>query len=144
MFTNLTLGTAMIALTVVTHTLGLIAITRVMSAMIRYLRLHAHNTGKTIAMVSTVLSLFLVHTVEVWSWAVGLLAVGALGTFDEALYFSTVTFSTLGYGDLIPAPEWRLFGALEGVNGFLLIGWSTAYLVSASTRYGPFRIGEHF
>jgi hypothetical protein len=144
MLTNLSLGTAMIALTVVTHTLGLIAITRVMGAMIRYLRLHAHNAGKTIAMVSTVLSLFLVHTVEVWSWAVALLAVGALGTFDEALYFSTVTFSTVGYGDLILMPEWRLFGALEGVNGFLLIGWSTAYLVSASTRYGPFRIGEHF
>jgi hypothetical protein len=63
---------------------------------------------------------------------------------ESSLYFSTETFSTLGYGDITPLPRWRLFAALEAVNGFLLIGWSTAYLVAASTRHGPFRIGEHF
>ncbi len=144
MLTNLVLGSAMISLTVVTHTLGLIVITKSMGFMIRWLRLHTHGVGKTIAMVTTVLALFLVHTVEVWTWALVFVLIGALGAFDEALYFSTVTFSTLGYGDVTLMPEWRLLGALEGVNGFLLIGWSTAYLVSASTRYGPFRIGEHF
>ena len=34
--------------------------------------------------------------------------------------------------------------ALEAINGFILLGWSTAYLVAASTRHGPFRLGEHF
>jgi hypothetical protein len=44
----------------------------------------------------------------------------------------------------VPAQEWRLLASLEGINGFLLIGWSTAYLVAASTRIGPFKSGEHF
>src|SRR4029079_14139495 len=100
MLTNLELGTALIALTVVTHTIGLVFITKSMRFMIRWLRLHTHVVGKTIAMVSTVLALFLLHTVEVWTWAVILVLVGALGAFAEALYFSTVTFSTLGYGDV--------------------------------------------
>ena len=144
MLFDLFLGSLMISLTVVTHTVGLIVITKTIGQLIGYLRLHAHGLGKTIAMVSTVLSLFLLHTVEVWAWALAFITVGAIGGFEQALYFSTVTFSTLGYGDITLASEWRLFGAMEGVNGFLLIGWSTAYLVAASTRHGPFRIGEHF
>jgi Ion channel len=141
---NLFVGSVMIVLTVMTHTLGLILITRSMALTIGWLRLHAHSLGKIIAMVSTVLSLFFLHTVEVWIWAIGFLGLGAIGGFEPALYFSTVTFSTLGYGDVTLSPQWRLFGALEAVNGFLLIGRSTAYLVAASTRHGPFRLGEHF
>ena len=49
-----------------------------------------------------------------------------------------MSFSTLGAQDVVPAPAWELFGSIEGVNGFLLIGWSTAYLIPAWTRYGPF------
>lgn len=51
-----------------------------------------------------------------------------LTTFDNALYFSLVSFTTVGYGDItLPAP-WRLLGALEAMNGILLFGWSTASL----------------
>ncbi len=96
------------------------------------------------AMVTVVLGLFIILTVEVWLWAICYLAVGAFHDFETALYFSTVTFSTLGFGDVLPAERWRLLSALEAVNGFLVIGWSTAYLVAASTRVGPFRSGEHF
>ncbi|MNT82286.1 voltage-gated potassium channel [compost metagenome] len=70
--------------------------------------------------------------------------IGFFDSFEIALYFSTVTFSTIGYGDVIPHPEWRLLAGMEGVDGFLLIGWSTAYLVAAGIRVGPFRSGEHF
>jgi hypothetical protein len=141
---NLALGSMMISATVIIHTLGLVALSHAMTRIVRWFRLHRHGLGRTVAMVTTVLGLFAVHTVEVWLWAAAYFWLGALSHFATALYFSTVTFSTLGYGDVILAPEWRLFGSLEGVNGFLLIGWSTAYLVAASTRYGPFRTGEHF
>jgi hypothetical protein len=66
-----------------------------------------------------------------------------LGGFEDALYLSTTMFSTVG-SQIAVAPEWRLFASLESVNGFILIGWSIAYLVGASTRHGPFRQGEHF
>ena len=62
----------------------------------------------------------------------------------EALIFSTLSFSTLGAEPISATAEWQLFGSFEGVNGFLLIGWSTAYLIPAWTRYGPFHEDRGF
>ncbi len=143
MLANLAAGTVVIAMTVIIHTFGLIAVTHAMGRFVGMFRVHGHRS-RTMAMIFVVFGLFAVLTVEVWLWAAAHLMLGAFDSFDDALYFSTVTFSTLGYGDLLPHPEWRLFAALEGVNGFLLIGWSTAYLVAAGMRVGPFRSGEHF
>jgi Ion channel len=144
MLANLGLGTVLISITVITHTFGLIALSRIMVQIVHWARLHRHGLGKTLAMVATVFGLFMIHTVEVWTWAGAYLVLHAVSNFPDALYFSTVTFSTVGYGDITLSTQWRLFASLEGVSGFLLIGWSTAYLVAASTRYGPFRLGEHF
>lgn len=143
MLQNLLAGTVVIALTVVIHTFGLIAVTRVMAWMTNRFRMHGRRS-RVIAMITVVFGLFAIMTVEVWLWAAAYIVTGSFDRFNTALYFSTVTFSTLGYGDVLPHPEWRLFTALEGVNGFLLIGWSTAYLVAAGTRIGPFKAGEHF
>jgi len=95
-------------------------------------------------MIATVLALFIVHAVEIWLWALVYIAIGSLPDIESALYFSTTTFSTIGYGDIVLSSDWRLLGSLEGISGLLLIGWSTAYLVAASTRHGPLRVGEHF
>jgi hypothetical protein len=95
-------------------------------------------------MVTTVLGIFILHTTEVWVWAAVFAAVHAVPGFYNALYLSTVMFSTVGYGEISVAASWRLLVALESINGFILIGWSTAYLVGASTRHGPFRANKHF
>jgi len=144
MASNLALGTLVISINVVVHTVGLVILALWMTWVVRWFRLHQHSLGKTVAMVTTVLGLFLVHTIEVWVWALAYLVTGVVDELEEAVYFSTVTFSTLGYGDITPTPDWRVFAALEAMNGFILIGWSIAYLIAASTRHGPFRIGEHF
>ena len=47
---------------------------------------------------------------------------------EKALYFSTVTYSTLGYGDIIIGEGYRMLAAIEGTNGFLLFGWTTAFI----------------
>ncbi len=143
MILNLALGTILIALTVIIHTFGLIGVTHFTSWLVDRFRMHGRRS-RVLAMITVVFGLFAIMTVEVWIWAVAFKLVGAFDSFAASLYFSTVTFSTLGYGDVVPVDEWRLFAALEGINGFLLIGWSTAYLVAASTRIGPFRSGVHF
>jgi hypothetical protein len=140
---NLFFGAIVIALTVVVHTLGLMSVTHFMTWFIGRIRLHGRRS-RVIAMITVVLGVFLVLSVEVWIWAMAFVLLGVVKDIETALYFSTITFSTVGYGDVVPAHEWRQFAALEGVNGFLLIGWSTAYLVAAGIRVGPFRSGEHF
>jgi hypothetical protein len=144
MVENLSLGTFLIAVNVLIHTFGLILLSKSMSWIVQWFQLHRHSLGQAVAITATVLGLFFLHTIEVWLWAVVYVVVGAVQGFADALYFSTVTFSTLGYGDVMPRPEWRLLTSLEAVNGFILIGWSIAYLIAASTRHGPFRTGEHF
>ncbi|MEQ8449517.1 MAG: potassium channel family protein [Nitratireductor sp.] len=143
MFVNLLLGTLVISATVVIHTLGLIALTHATGRLTGLVRMDGRRS-RILAMVSIVLGLFAIMTVEVWLWAVSHYWLGVVEGFETALYFSVVSFSTLGYGDVLPAHHWRLFAGLEGVNGFLLIGWSTAYLIAAGIRIGPFRQGVHF
>lgn len=143
MFSNLALGSLVIALTVVVHTLGLMAVTHFMTWLVDAFRVH-HRRSRVLAMITVVFGVFAVLTVEIWIWAAAYLLLGVVKDFETALYFSTITFSTVGYGDVVPVHEWRQFAALEGVNGFLLIGWSTAYLIAAGMRVGPFKSGEHF
>ena len=143
MIGNLFLGTLVISATVLIHTFGLMAVTDVMARLTRRFPMNGHPS-RTLAIIATVLGIFVVMSVEVWLWAICHYLFGVVDDFETALYFSTVTFSTIGFGDVLPHKEWRIFGALEGINGFLLIGWSTAYLVAAGVRLGPFRSGEHF
>ena len=143
MLENLVIGTLIISMTVVIHTFGLIWVTRGMNWLTGKVRLQAHRS-RILAMNSVVIGIFAVLTVEVWLWALAYRLLNVFGDFETALYFSTSTFSTVGYGDLVTSEQWRLLAGLESVNGFLLIGWSTAYLVAASIRVGPFKAGEHF
>ncbi len=144
MLENLGLATLLVSLTVLIHSLGLLTLSHWMQRFIRLFHLHRHGLGKMLAMVATVLGIFLIHTIEVWAWAGLYMATGAIAGLPDALYFSTATFSTIGYGNFSLGPDWRLLGSIEGIDGFILIGWSTAYLVAASTRHGPFRSGVHF
>lgn len=143
MLANLALGTAVIFITVLVHMAGMIMLGNFSDLLVDKLATRPRR-ARMLAMVLIVLGLFLAHTVEVWIWALAFWTTGAIAEFESAVYFSAVTFSTLGYSDALISQEWRLMASLEGVAGFLLIGWSTAFLVAASTRIGPFRSGSHF
>jgi hypothetical protein len=143
MLHNLMAGSGLVALTVLIHTIGLIAIADATPWLARRLGFHSHAVGRTLVMTGTVLGLLAVMTLEVWSWATAYHLLGTTRHFADALYLSTAMFSTIGYGELAFDSSWRLLTALEGINGFLMIGWSTAYLVRAATLHGPFRAG-HF
>jgi hypothetical protein len=144
MLANLIAGSILVVVTVIIHGVGLLGLSSVLNATVTRYRPHRSFPGTVGAMVATVLGLFLLHTVEIWTWAVAYLWLGALPDMQSALYFSTLSFSTLGAEAISAVPEWQLFGSFEGVNGFLLIGWSTAYLIPAWTRYGPFHAERGF
>ena len=144
MLQNLLSGSVLVALTVLIHTGGLILIAAVTPPLARWFGFHNHDVGRTLVMTGTVLGILAILTVEIWSWALAYVWLGATPEFGDALYLSTAMFSTIGYGEISIVPDWRLITALEGINGFLMIGWSTAYLVAAATKHGPFRRGDHF
>ena len=67
-------------------------------------------------------------------WAGFYVIVGALPSIEDAVYFSLVTFTTLGYGDVTLAAEWRVLAAFEAANGIIMFGWTTAIIVAAAQR----------
>lgn len=87
--------------------------------------------------MSTGIVLLTMHTLEAFAWAVAFFLVPEtpqLKSFEEALYFSIVTFTTLGYGDITLGAPWRLLSGAEALNGILLAGWSTALLFTVVQR----------
>ncbi|WP_065755675.1 potassium channel family protein [Bradyrhizobium paxllaeri] len=99
-------------------------------------------------MVATVLMLMLAHTIEIVVWSLSYAAVGAAPEGSDLLYFAFVNYTTLGYGDVIPVKEWRLFGPMAAMNGILMFGWSTAVLFEVLLRtiehLGPNALGKAF
>ena len=59
---------------------------------------------------------------------------GKASFLEEALYFSTVTFASLGAGDIVLSPRWRLLSAIEAANGVILFAWSTTFLLGVNSR----------
>ena len=84
--------------------------------------------------LSAVVPLFLGHFAQVGLWAGFLVWLGALPVYSDAFYFSLVTFATLGYGDIVLTPDYRIFGALGATCGSLMLGWSTALIFAAISR----------
>jgi hypothetical protein len=80
--------------------------------------------------MAATIGIFAIHTLEIWLYALLYLQLGTFGVFEQALYFSTVTYATIGYGDLLMPHQWRILGAIEGAAGIIMLGWSTAFLVS--------------
>jgi hypothetical protein len=83
---------------------------------------------RTILTAAFVLIMFLAGVVEAVVWAWTSLAVGAFEGFEPALYFSLVTYSTLGFGDIVLDPSWRVLSAIEAANGTIMFGWTTALI----------------
>jgi Ion channel len=78
--------------------------------------------------------IILLHLVEITVWGAYYLFQGAMPDLPSALYFSAVTYTTTGYGDLVLPSEWRLVGAIEALTGILMCGLSTGFFFAAISR----------
>jgi hypothetical protein len=99
-----------------------------------------------VKLIFVIIGAFCAHAVEVALYAVAfyLLAtwfgegsMGATGslTFARCLYFSAETYTSLGYGDVVPHGDLRLLSGVEAINGLLLIGWTTSYTYLSMERF---------
>jgi len=97
-------------------------------------------------LIVVIIAAFLAHALEIALYALaiwGLVRFGGLGTLadssrfslDVSLYFSAETYTSLGYGDVVPGGAVRLLAGVEALNGLLLIGWSASYTYIAMERF---------
>jgi len=91
-------------------------------------------TTRVVLISLVVLLMFFAALLEASIWAAVYLKVGAIPDLETALYFSTVTFTTLGYGDLTLDVSWRLLSAFQAANGTIMFGWTTAIVIAVIQR----------
>lgn len=126
----------MLVMTIV-HALGLTGISKALNLRLEHLK-EMSFSFKSIALMSGMgLLLLSLHTIEIGIFAGFYLWIGALQSLEEALYYSASTYATLGRTADYFLPDWRLMGAIEALIGFLLIGWSTAFIFSKVDRLMP-------
>jgi voltage-gated potassium channel len=129
---QLILGFALMAVAVAIHLLGGLA-----AILHLRRRMAARAVDSTLRALRVLVDLFavllLLRLMQVslcallYWWRIG-------WDFNTALYFSTVTYATIGYGDVVPPPQWRLVAVTEGLTGVLMLGWSSALVFSVVVR----------
>jgi hypothetical protein len=130
MLNQLVFGAVLIAATVLIHAVcleGIINGWRVtgIAILVRW---------RVTAFSLTIIAIFAAHVIEIWVWALFYFFIEEIRTWESALYFSTTSFTTVGYGDLTLSKDWRLLGSIEAINGMILFGWSTAFIFSGIRR----------
>ena len=137
---ELAIATIMVLLTVGIHGVGLLGVARVLGALDKRRGQYRINPvsweGATLAGV-VAMALLTLHGLEIWLYAFVFMMLDAIGSLRDAVYFSTISYGSIGYGDASITPDWKLLGAIEGVNGAILLGWSIAFFVTVMGRLLP-------
>ena len=99
---------------------------------------HVLESPSTPRRVGLLLRLFvwivLLHLIQVGLWAVVYWQAHELPTAEAAVYFSLTTYTTIGFGNVVIGPGWRVLAGIEGLTGILLVGWSTAFVFAVVNR----------
>ena len=123
------IGIAIVVATVIIHAFGTTKWVEPLFKRLLRSERHISYLKAIRVLITTVLFMLFLHTAEVLVWAVFYFLLPGKGVFEhfeEAVYFSFTTFTTLGYGDItLPAPLHHMTG-IQALSGILLAGWSTA------------------
>lgn len=128
------LGSVLVILSVILHVAALVTLARVLTHSAEKGFFQPGTRSTVVLLAAVVLVIVGIHTVEAWVWAIVYLLLGEFDALHQALYFSVVTSTTLGYGDLTLSSRWQLLGTFEAMGGLILFGTSTAFLISCMRR----------
>jgi len=131
MLTQTLLGSLLMLVTVFIHSIGTSVALRWIIFKHRSRTQRTSVVQRSLIVGIVVLIMFIATLFESSIWALTYYLVDAISKVEEALYFSTVTYTTLGYGDVILQDEWRLLSAFEAANGVIIFGWTTAVIIVA-------------
>ena len=141
----LIVGIAMMALTVAIQTTGAALWLRYTARRLENLRQKNKSPNLLLLISKTVVVLLSLHILEALLWALfywQLPGKAGLGNFNDALYFSVVTITTLGYGDITLSPEWQLLSGMEAMVGTVAFGLTTALLFAIIQKSWKFQYSK--
>lgn len=127
MLRQILVGSAVSVCTIAIHALIMSVVVNVAHRVGKKSRIH-HSLLVVGVMIPTVSVLMIAHILEVGVWALAYEVLDVAPAGVGLVYFAFVNYTTLGYGDIIPAERWQLLGPITAMNGVLLFGWSTAVI----------------
>ena len=135
MIGKLLIGLGLMAACVCIHAAGI-------SAALRYIRGQPERPARfwagTRLFIGVAAWTVLLHLVEIAVWGLVYAWRSAMPDLPSGFYFSAVTYTTTGYGDLVLPLDWRLVGGIEALTGILMCSWSTGFFVAIVNRlYAP-------
>jgi hypothetical protein len=134
MLYHVLMGLLMLFITTLVHSAYTICTISMLERANQGARWMSTRWHRTLLVAGVVLVGFLVALIEVSFYALAYLWSGAIEGVEKALYFSMVTFTTLGYGDITLSEDWRMLASFEAANGIILFGWTTALLFAFIQR----------
>ena len=127
------LAVALLATCVIVQSVGMLVLIHWLARVRRVLE--SPSTPRRVALLLRLfLGIVLLHLIQVGLWAVAFWHAQELPNLETALYFSLATYTTIGFGDVVVGPGWRVLAGIEGLTGILLIGWSTAFVFAVVNR----------
>ena len=137
MLINIAIAIVIILITVLIHAGGMVLILKKLENYDMTHRKHKKYPTWQIHInwvTGAILVMFFASLLEVMVWAATFITLNAIQGFEQSLYFSMVTYTTLGYGDVLLDENWRLLGAFAAVNGIIMFGWTTAIVIAVVQR----------
>lgn len=128
MFRELLIALSIVAVCVVIHTAGLVLFAQFLIDRFPKLDRVTAITRQMITLIFVFAVVITLHLVEAGLWAIFYYVRGLFNDFETALYFSLVTYGTIGFGDVVLPQRWRLLAGIEGISGVLLCGLSAAFI----------------
>ena len=126
MLSNILIGLIVVLITITIHSGVTVLVRELVSDKYHF---DSSKLRRLLYIDLIVLIIILATIFESLVWGYTFYYLGSLDKLGDALYFSLVTYTTLGYGDVILAGEYRLLAAVEAANGVIMLGWSTALVV---------------
>ena len=129
MFIQIVTGSALMLISILSGVLSVWGMEIAFQRFHDWLMREPHRTKLLLVVMLAALWVLAIVTAGVWVWALAFYALAIFDTMEASVYFALVSFTTLGYGDVLLPKEWRILGGMAAANGLLTIGLLTAILV---------------
>ncbi len=136
---ELLISSGLIAATTFVHAIFIAGSAAVFRASARNVWGPARFVRDSVMLAALSLWLMAAHVIAMWMWAITFIQLGIYSNMEAALYFAAVSYTTLGFGDVLLPEEWRLLAGASAANGLLLFGLSAAFMVETNARL---RLGD--
>lgn len=143
MLSNIAIGVLMLSITTIIHAGGMLVTFRVLDNYAHRRHARPSNWNRLTVVAGAVWMMSAALVLELLAWAGIYIVLGEFDAIEPAVYFSNVTFTTVGYGDIVLSPGRRLLASFQAANGIIMFGWTTAVVIAAVQRVMRPRGSDH-